>query len=327
MTIRISRYTGLGLALLTAGGIAACANSDDTNTPGGGAGNSSAGAHTGGAGGGFVSGGAPGSAGNNTAGSNTAGSSAAGSGTAGTGTAGAGGAGAGYACAGTKPGSALITEFADLVANPASAGNYTFLSGVPGGTFSYQPAALTLATTGMALNVKGNVKAYDGFGVYLAACTDAAAYTGVSFNIKGNAGPTAMLSFRIQTNADTAVDAKNMKGICVVPAGTADTYPLCHAAAFDIPVATGGGVVSVKFSDVAAGIPVATVDGKDIVGFEWAFKWAGDTDTAYDADITLDDLKFTGGSSAGAGGSGGASAGAGGSAGTGGGAAGTGGTP
>jgi hypothetical protein len=75
------------------------------------------------------------------------------------------------------------------------------------------------------------------------------------------------------------------------------------------------------------------VDGKDIVGFEWSLAWAGPTDTAYDADVTIDDLKFTGGSAAGgtgsggtggtggtggAGGSGGAAAGSAGSAGTGG---------
>ena len=387
MSKRILRYSGLGLAVLTAGAIAAC-SSDNSGTPG--SGGSSAGAKSGGAGG--ASAGTPGVAGANTAGANTAGASTGGA--SGAGTAGGGG-GAGYVCGTGKPASALITEFADLVAStdPNNVGNYTFMAGIPGGTFTYQPGALTLATTGMALNIKGNVHAYDGFGVYFNSCTDASAYTGVSFNIKGKAGPKGTLSFRVQTNANTAISMQNMKGTCVVPAGTTDTYPLCHAAAFDIPVTVAGSVVSVTWSQLAGGVPVDGVTGgKDVVGLEWAFNWdpaaaaggaagtgaggasagsggasagsggasagsggasagsggasagsggasagsggasggtGGTVAGSYDADITIDDIKFTGGPPAGgaggasAGGAGGASAGAGGaSAGAGGSSAG-----
>jgi uncharacterized membrane protein YgcG len=218
----------------------------------------------------------------------------------------------------------------DLTPNAMNAGQFTFTVGVPGGTFAYQPMALTVTDAAKALNVKGNVKAYDGFGVYFTTCTDASAYTGVSFNIKGNAGPTGKLSFRFQTNANTAVDKTNMKGACVVPAGTADPYPLCHAAMYDITVAPGGGVVEVKFAQATGGAPVLGVDGKDIIGLEWAFPWAGATDTAYDVDVTVDDIKFTGGAVGGGGaggsGGGGGAGGSGGSGGTsGGGSGGTGG--
>src|SRR4051812_9862155 len=254
MTKRFLRYSGLGLAVLTVGAIAAC-GSDNPASPGGSAGSSAAGAHAGGAAGTPASAGQPGSAG---------------SGTAGTGT---GGAAAGFSCVGAKPASATLTEFADLVPNPMNAGNYSFMMGVPGGTFTYQPNALTATTTGMAFNVKGNVKDYDGFGVYLASCTDASAYTGVSFNIKGNAGPSGTLNFRVQTNSNTAVDTKNKKGTCVVPVGTTDTYTLCHAAGMDITVTSAGSTVTVNFSDLTGGAPVDTVDGKDIVGLEWAFSW------------------------------------------------------
>jgi hypothetical protein len=114
----------------------------------------------------------------------------------------------------------------------------------------------------------------------------------------------------------------NKKGTCVVPPGTLDPYPLCHHATFDITVTPGGSTVAVKFSDVTGGVPVATVDGKDLVGLEWAFPWAGATDTAYDVDVTVDNIKFTGGSaggSGGAGGAGGGGAGGGGAGGAGGG--------
>src|SRR4029079_4789626 len=98
--------------------------------------------------------------------------------------------------------------------------------------------------------IKGNVKAYDGFGVYTAACTDASAYTGVSFSIKGKVGPGGKLNFLVQTNADMPIDTVNKKGACVVPAGTTDTYPLCHPSSFDIPVTEEAKTVEVKFSDL-----------------------------------------------------------------------------
>jgi hypothetical protein len=364
MTKRFLRYSGLGLAVLTVGAIAAC-GSDSPSNPGGSAGSTpTAGAPSGG--GATAGAGAPSlGGGTSQAGAGTAGGTST-AGAAGTGT---GGAGAGFACAGTKPASPKITSFDDLVANPTNVGNYTFMMGVPGGTFSYQPAALTLASTGMALNAKGNIKNYDGFGIYFTSCTDASAYTGVSFTIKGNVGTTGMMNFRVQTNSNTVVDTKNMKGACVVPTGTTDTYTLCHAAGKPIAVTTGGSTVSVNFSDLIdpAGVPVATITGKDILGLEWAFDWTppaamdvtgggaggasgaggaggasagsgGAAPTAgaggavaggYDADVTIDDIMFIGGTPGGAGGASagaaGASAGAGGSAGAAAGAGGSGG--
>jgi hypothetical protein len=119
----------------------------------------------------------------------------------------------------------------------------------------------------------------------------------------------------------------------MVPAGTTDTYPLCHASAVDIPVTADGGVVEVKWAQLTGGVPVEAVTGKDVVGLEWAFTFtpaaAGGTGggasggaSGYPVDITVDDIKFTGGS---AGGTGSGGTGAGGSAGSGGAAAGSGG--
>ena len=361
MTNRILRYSGLGLAVLAAGAIAAC--SSDDPTPAASAGNpGTGGAHTG-----AGAGGAPATAGaTNTAGSNTAGTI----GTAGSATAGSGGgASVGYACSGTALTSDVITDFSNLVASPTSTGNYTFVGGVMGGTFSYQTGALTLDTVGnTALKVTGNVKAYDGFGLYFNTCYNAGAYTGVSFSVKGYAGPKGKLNFRVQTNANTAIMAANMKGTCVSTA--ADTYADCHASSFDVPVTATATVVTVMFSQLKDGVPVPVVDGKDVVGLEWAFDWtpapagsagasaggaanggAGGSGGAsggsagkaggatggsggaapaagpYDADVTIDDVKFIGGPVIGAGGAsaGGASAGGASAGGAGGASAGAGG--
>jgi hypothetical protein len=326
MSINASRFYGIGFCLLTVGAFAACSSSGDDN----GGNNNSGGSSTTHAGTGTTlagTGNTTGGTGNTAAGTgNTAaGTNAGGNTTAGTSAGGSGGganANGTFSCAAKKPTAALVTEFADLGPNATNAGQFTFTLGLPGGTFGYQPKEFVVSDASKSLNVKGKVMNYDGFGVYFTDCTDASSYTGVSFNIKGMAGPGGKLNFRFQTNADMAPNAPAKKGGCVVPAGTTDPYPVCHPPTFDIPVSAGGGVVEVKFSDVIGGVPVATVDGKDLVGLEWAFAWAGPTDTAYDVDVTLDDIKFTGGPSGG--GSGGGSGGAAGSGG--GGTGGTGGT-
>ena len=55
------------------------------------------------------------------------------------------------------------------------------------------------------------------------------------------------------------------------PPGTTDTYPLCHASSFDIPVTVTGNTVSVLWSQLTDGVPVDVVNGTDVVGLEWAF--------------------------------------------------------
>ncbi|MET0789927.1 MAG: hypothetical protein ABW061_00270, partial [Polyangiaceae bacterium] len=116
MTQRILRYSALGLAVLTVGAMAACGSSDSpapTN-------NTTAGAAPGTAGSGNAGAANPGTAGA-TANAGSTGSTA-GSANAGA-SSGGGSAGAGFTCAGGKPAAPLITEFADLVANPTSTGN------------------------------------------------------------------------------------------------------------------------------------------------------------------------------------------------------------
>src|SRR5437870_1047302 len=74
--------------------------------------------------------------------------------------------------------------------------------------------------------------------------------TGISFNIKGNAGKTGMLSFRVTTNADSP--AANGKGMC--PAGA--IYDVCHSPAVAIPVTAAGADVTVTWAQLSGGIPV-----------------------------------------------------------------------
>jgi len=323
MTKRKLRYSGLGLAVLMVGAVAACSSDDNTGGPGGGGTGPKGGSNSGGSAGTVVAtGGNLAAGGSNSAGTGTGGSAP----TAGSNSGGS----AGFACTNTMPACALITDGTNLVANPTRAGDFTLSGAVDGGTYSYAPNALTLDSAGKtALNVKGNVKTYDGVGIYFNTCYNVKtlAYTGVSFTIKGNAGPTGMLNFRVQTNSNTAAnDPTNMtnkKGTCIAT-NAAEPYPDCHAAGKDIAVTSTPTVVTVNFADLAGGLPTAGVDGSDIVGLEWALAWK---EGGYGTGGTgAGGAAATGGSSAG--GSGGAStgsAGKGGSTAAGGSATGTGG--
>jgi len=232
------------------------------------------------------------------------------------------------------PTAALITDFSNLMPNANSAGNFTFTGGVLGGTYTYAPNALTLDTvTNTVLNVKGNVHDYDGFGLYFNTCYNSKTlgYTGISFSIKGNAGPTGKIGFRIQTNSTTAgnnpTNASAMKGTCVAT-DPSNSYPDCHAAEKQIPVTSTATVITVNFSDLMGGVPVAGVDGSDIVGLEWAFTKPDATAGTAGSGAG----GASGGSGGASGGSGGASAGSGGKggaagSGTGGASGGAGGAP
>ena len=363
MSIKASRFHGIGLALLAAGAFAACSSDPDPGT-GGTAGTPGASGSTGTAGTG-------GTAGSGTAGTaTTAGTAAGGAGTAGSGTGGSGGGGSANACKGTKPTSNVISSFGDLVAG--TSGQLTFMAGIPGGSFTYPTTAITAADSGMALNIKGNVGTYSGFGIYLNDCADMSLYTGVSFHIKGNAGGSGTLNFRVQLNSDTPVDNANKKGTCVAT-DPMDTYASCHHPAIDITGITADGkTVMVNFTDLTGGKPTVAVDPKEIVGFEWAFTYpdvsaggtggggsggatggsggaaagsggtggaaggtsagtggtTGGSASGYPIDLTIDDFMLLGGpAGGGSGGSGGAAGGSGGAAaGSGGAAAGSGGT-
>jgi hypothetical protein len=188
----------------------------------------------------------------------------------------------------------------------------------------------------MALTVKGMINAFSGIGVYFNDCIDAgtAGTTGISFKIKATSiGTATTVNFRVQTNSTLPIDVKNAKGACVGMG-----YPECQDAAKDIPVTATETEVSVAWADLMGGMKsgaASTFDPKEITGLQWALPWM-ELGTAYPVDVTIDEIKFVGGTFTGGGGAGGAGGGGGGGAGGGGaggggagggGNGGTGGTP
>jgi hypothetical protein len=335
------------------------ADDDDDNNGGTSSGTSG----TGGKGGTGVSGSsgaggtpAAGTSGTGTSGG-TAGTAAGSAGTAGAGgatggsagTAGAGGAAGmmGFACGHAAATCNALTELsADAMC--FGSGDFKVGVGMPYG------AGLTLDQTMGSLHVSGMVSDYSGFNIWFVSCSDLSAYTGVSFTITGTIAATApnTIDFQLQTNStfpwQTEQNMTDMKGGCTATDPT-NVWATCIAPKKVVTIPTDATMpVTVLWADMAGGGPVPwdpDASPKEIMGLQWQFPWSGAGDTAYAVDITVDNIKFTGGTAetecpasscatgtAGAGGAGGGGAGgtagdgAGGTAGGGSGGGGAGGT-
>jgi hypothetical protein len=346
------------VALFAAGlVIVACSDSEDPPPPpaatGGSSGSATGGTATGGTATGGTATGGTATGGTATGGTATGGSATGGS--AGSG-AGSGGAAMGFACDMPKtPNCGAIADFPNSTSQ--TFGNADFSGGA-----SVFGAGISRDMTTGGLHVTGMVTGYGhGFNIWFTLCSTLEAYTGVEFKVSGTTGDTVApntIDFQVQTNSDypwQPFPPTNMKGTCTAP--TVDmAWSMCLA-----PTAAGlmlgAAAQTVTWAQVMGGSPVMwspTASPKEVVGLQWQFPWS-ETRTAYTVDVTLDDVKFTGGtgptsacpaymagmggaggaggsggsggSSAGSGGSGGSSAGSGGSsAGSGGSSAGSGGS-
>jgi hypothetical protein len=65
----------------------------------------------------------------------------------------------------------------------------------------------------------------------------------------------------------------------------------CSRAEYVVGVTDTATSVEVRWTDFTGG-SAASVDPATITGFGFYFTWGGDTDSAYDIDITLDDFGF-----------------------------------
>ncbi|RYZ07129.1 MAG: hypothetical protein EOO73_13815 [Myxococcales bacterium] len=208
------------------------------------------------------------------------------------GSGGSGGSPAGYPCT-ESIAPALLTRFTSLEPDPKNPGQFLVDLPAPGGaTFAY-PAGAGAPTIGPAgsFHVSGTVSTYSGFGVYLNECLDASAFSAISFSMRGNAGPSGKIQFRMVPNQNRPVDHANQVGVCIVPAG-GSAYEYCRSGSTSLPVIFDGGVVTVRFADITGGLPVAFVNGRSVVSFEWALEWASG-DEPYSFDIIIDNLTFT----------------------------------
>jgi hypothetical protein len=145
---------------------------------------------------------------------------------------------------------------------------------------------LTRSLAGGELSVSGTVGTYSGFGTWMEQChIDMSEYSGISFRIGGDAGPTGTVQLRAFTKTNSAeVECRPGRGTC--------TDATCTPSTYTVTVPSTPTVVTVSWSDFTAGAPSAGVDPAEIWQFQWDFDWADGT-TPYPVDVTLDDVELT----------------------------------
>ncbi len=315
---------------------------DGGGDSGGGGSSGAAGSITGGTSTGGVSGTGPTGGGGTTAGGTSGGTTpTGGTGGAQGGASGSGGNGGGaaamgpYACKGDTANCGVISEF------PATTSQAFGNADFSGGFSVFGGLTRDMTNTG-AFHVTGMVDNYGkGFNIWFTYCSNLVAYGGIEFKVSGTTGHATApntIDFQAQTNADYPwqpfVMDNGVKGACTAATGV-DPWGMCVAPG-KAALALGDTPVQVMWADITGGMPTAwtaATGPTELVGIQWQFPWASGV-TAYPVDVTLDDVKFIGGTGpttacpmytmggGGMGGAGGAGGGAGGAAGAGGGAAG-----
>jgi len=214
---------------------------------------------------------------------------------------------------------ALITDFtytataADGTASPTDQVTFgDFTTSFSGGTTFYPNGPIKSDVTGNNWHITGQVADYSGLGMYWSepttssGCTkiDASAYKGIQFSIKGTLPATRTFNIEILTAANQISSDWMNANVTKDPlAPTAPNFGRCKPAAsqydgscsgFKKAFAVTADATTVKFlwADMTGGKPATTINPAEIVGLYWYFSWGGATDTAYDVDLTMDDLTF-----------------------------------
>jgi hypothetical protein len=217
-------------------------------------------------------------------------------------------------CTPVAPEAALITDFSMLYD-----GNI-FHSESPewwleffGGPYIY-PSLDECATTqpdphleqafdGGTWHITGTVATYAGAGLWVAPCNiDMSEYSGISFTISGNVGPTGSILVSVATAANNFASTDPLHPSChpnevrCVPADPENPYTSCASnlvTVSDIDETTR--TVSIPWEDFTGGIPEATVNPAEVRGIGLVLDWqfAYTAADAYPVDFTIDDVLLT----------------------------------
>ena len=239
-------------------------------------------------------GGAPGGAGGMSGAPGGAGGARAGGGGA-SGQGGSGGAVTGpFVCSMPKVANCgAINSFASSFSASWGSGDFT-------GGVSVFGAGVTRDMTTSNLHVTGTVAGYgEGFNLWFTSCSTLAAYTGVAFTLTGMTtdatAPNTMI-FHIQTNADYPwqVRPADRKGACTA-ASAVEAFSLCIPPSMPTQLSNLPNLVS--WSEMMGGSPTVwhpVMSPFEVVGLQWQFPWSAGRQ-AYSVDVTLDDVRFIGG--------------------------------
>jgi hypothetical protein len=214
-------------------------------------------------------------------------------------------------CTGTRPPSALISDFS--LANGAtvppafgpwgqsvSGGTYVF----PGAGSDCAPAAaypISQSFTGGVWNVTGTVGTYSGMGTwwvcdpgtgkYASSCLiDASAYTGISFKVSGDVGPKGAMTLNVGTpstvKADLDADGKPKN--CATCTGDA-----CRGVAASVPVTSTPTTVSLSWAELGVSEPNAIEQILFMLPDPCDYSTGTCVATPYPVNVSIDDMMFT----------------------------------
>lgn len=205
----------------------------------------------------------------------------------------AGGGTGGAPGSGGAPPPSCADAPAPLVTNFDDRGNGDGTFGQPGGvlqvrTFIFADGQLTsMAGVGL-VHVTAGIFKLGGFGLrFVNGCVDASAYSGISFTLGGNPGPSGALSVHLGIVRDAVFPGSAAANMC-----PSENLAACFGPAATVPVPATPASVMLRWSDFAGGRPTPTTDGSDLLSIVWTFDLTQSPTLAYSVDITIDDLAF-----------------------------------
>lgn len=197
----------------------------------------------------------------------------------------------------TAPGNPLLTDFSTIAPKAYNGSGFSWgdsAKTLTGGTFFYDGdgddtvAALTVTVANEEATITGNIAAtkYAGFGFWFGPCTDARAYTGLSFTIKGDMS-NSQLQIQMQSSRNYPIDTANNKGECEGTWGKP-----CNSNAktlSDLVLTTSAQTVKIPWADFTGGAPITPLESAELLGFQWHFNCG---ETACSPNVTIDDVTF-----------------------------------
>jgi hypothetical protein len=214
-------------------------------------------------------------------------------------------------CTPVTPESALITDFSMLSeTNVFHSDAKEWWLEFFGGPFVY-PGFNQCAETqsdplleqefaGETWHISGTVATYAGAGLWFAPCSvDMSAYSGISFTISGNVGPTGRILFNVSTAANSAPSTDPALPNChpnqnrCAPADPAEPWLSCGNNVFTVSdIGETSRTVTVLWEELVGGMPEATTNSAELRGIGLALDWqaAYTAADAYPVDFTIDDV-------------------------------------
>ncbi|HEX2658796.1 MAG TPA: hypothetical protein VHU40_11010 [Polyangia bacterium] len=186
----------------------------------------------------------------------------------------------------------VINDFSTSADGKTVSWGYTGGNAFSGYSFTYPDTIVSDATAG-AWHLTGTVNTYSGFALGFSCAVDASMFTGISFSIKGNPGPsTGGLTLSVNTSPDDVNDGPGAPtyGKCVPKTSRYDGT--CLSPKANVSVIAEAATVKIKWADLKGGAPQDSVSPDSISGIVWTWDWI-DGGTPFPTDITVDDVAFT----------------------------------